>query len=72
MEMEKITAEEYQKNPTRYTVVAGNEDGAPTCTYGHVQTWVGYDKELKQYVRFTKSVFLRLVREKEKDFDLKK
>lgn len=70
--MEKITAEDYQKNPTRYIIVAGDEEGAPTCSYGHVQNWVGYDTVLKQYVRFTKSVFLKLVHEKEIGLDEKK
>jgi len=63
--MNKVTAAMYQENKERYILVAGTEDGAPRCSYGNIQKWVGYDVERKEYVRFTKSVFLKLVHEKE-------
>ncbi|MEO7214578.1 MAG: peptide-methionine (S)-S-oxide reductase MsrA [Mucilaginibacter sp.] len=59
--MEKVTAEMYQQNPQRYTLVDGSTEGAPTCAYGNVKEWVGYDKVERTFVRFTKSVYKKLV-----------
>lgn len=61
--MTKITAEIYEKDKERYTVVSGHVTGAPTCTFGNVQQWVGYDKKQKRFVRFTKSVFKKLIQQ---------
>ena len=63
--MDKITAEIYQQDPDRYTVMPGHEEGAPTCSFGNMQQWVGYDKTAQKYIRFTKSVFKQLVKQKE-------
>ena len=63
--MDKVTAELYQQNPDRYTLVAGRNEGAPTCPYGNEQKWVGYDQSEKKYIRFTKSVFKQLIKQKE-------
>ncbi len=63
--MDKVTAEVYHLDPERYDLVSGHQDGAPTCAYGNLQEWVGYDKMEKKFIRFTKSVFKRLVLEKE-------
>lgn len=63
--MDKVTAEMYQQNPERYILVSGHQEGAPTCSYGNVQQWVGYDKIEQTFIRFTKSVFKRLVQQKE-------
>ena len=59
--MDKVTAEMYQNDPQRYTLVDGSTEGAPTCTYGNVKEWVGYDKTEGTFVRFTKSVYKKLV-----------
>ncbi|MCI0922458.1 hypothetical protein [Sphingobacterium rhinopitheci] len=59
--MEKITAEIYQQDIDRYILVSGHQEGAPTCSYGNKLEWVGYDNKEKKYVRFTKSVFKKLV-----------
>ncbi|WP_134090290.1 hypothetical protein [Olivibacter sp. XZL3] len=59
--MNKITAEIYEQNPERYTLVKGNVQGAPSCRFVNTSDWVGYDKEKSTFVRFTKSVFKRLV-----------
>ena len=61
----KITAETYQLHPDRYILVSGHEKGAPTCPYGNIQQWVGYDTLNKEYIRFTKSVYKKLVEEME-------
>lgn len=61
----RITRELYDQDPTRYTIVRGDTEGAPFCPYGHCFQWVGYDLQEKAFVRFTKSVFKHLVQEKE-------
>ncbi len=53
----------HQENPERYTLVDGSTHGAPTCKFGNTAQWVGYDKVTKTFVRFTKSVYKRLVQE---------
>lgn len=65
--MDKVTAELYQQDPERYTLVSGHQDGAPTCSYGNLQTWVGYDKTEQKFIRFTKSVFKQLVQQEENE-----
>ena len=65
--MEKVTAEMYQQDPDRYTLVSGHEEGAPTCPYGNMQKWVGYDRAEEKFIRFTKSVFKQLVQKKENE-----
>ena len=59
--MDKVTAEMYQNDPQRYTLVEGSIAGAPTCAYGNVKEWVGYDKAEGTFVRFTKSVYKKLI-----------
>lgn len=65
--MDKVTAEIYQQEPDRYILVAGHQEGAPTCSYGNVQQWVGYDKTDQKFIRFTKSVFKQLIKQKENE-----
>ena len=65
--MDKVTAEIYQQNPDRYTLVPGHQEGAPTCSFGNVQQWVGYDNTEQKYIRLTKSVFKQLVQQKENE-----
>ena len=65
--MEKVTAEMYDQDPDRYTLVSGREEGAPTCPYGNMQQWVGYDRVEEKFIRFTKSVFKQLIQEKENE-----
>lgn len=59
--MEKVTGEMYQEDPQRYTLVDGSTQGASTCSYGNVKDWVGYDNVDKAFLRFTKSVYKKLV-----------
>ena len=65
--MEKVTAEMYDQDPDRYTLVSGHEEGAPTCPYGNMQQWVGYDRVEEKFIRFTKSVFKQLIQKKENE-----
>ncbi len=61
MEIRKINMEQFLNAQDRYILVRGNSEGAPLCPYGNHYEWIGYDKDLKQYVRFTKSVFKLLI-----------
>jgi len=42
-------------------VYIGTRPDAPPCPFGHRFKWIGFDKEKKEYVRVTKSVFKRLI-----------
>lgn len=61
MKLPKVDHEAYSLNPDRYELVSGNTAGAPNCPYGNKYQWIGFDKETKEFVRFTKSVFKKLV-----------
>jgi hypothetical protein len=61
--MKKITMEMYLDEPNRYELRSGSEADAPLCPYGNHYEWIGFDRLEKEYVRFTKSVFKRLMRE---------
>jgi hypothetical protein len=63
--MRKVNMQAYQSAPERYELRRGSSEGAPSCPYGNEYQWVGYDKVLEEYVRFTKSVFKLLVRGEE-------
>lgn len=60
--LRKVTRDEYILMPERYELRSGHEKGAPLCPYGNHFEWVGYDMEVKEYVRFTKAVFIKLRR----------
>ena len=68
--MRKVDMKSFLETPDRYQLRSGHEAGAPTCPYGNHYQWVGFDTQLKEYVRFTKSVFKVLVQkiEQEKGF----
>lgn len=61
--------EMFLKEPDRYSLRSGHTAGAPLCPYGNHYEWIGYDELTKTYVRFTKSVFKRLVQLQEKKND---
>ena len=65
--MRKVTREEYVTAPDRYELRPGNVEGAPPCPYGNQYQWVVYDKEEKEYVRVTKSVFKVLIDKEDKE-----
>ena len=54
----------YISQPERYELREGSAEGAPLYPYGNRFEWVGYDLERQEYVRFTKTVFKKLVQEK--------
>ncbi|MEM1122129.1 MAG: hypothetical protein AAGJ18_16910 [Bacteroidota bacterium] len=62
--MRKVTMEMYLQAPDRYELRSGRVEGAPLCPYGNRFEWIGYDKMTQEFVRFTKSVFKKLVRQK--------
>lgn len=57
-----ITAKEYNLSPDRYELRKGSAADAPLCPFGNHFEWIGFDKENKNYVRFTKSIFKRLIK----------
>ena len=61
----RITAEVFDQAPERYELRDGSTPDAPPCPYGNRYKWIGYDKKEEKYVRFTTSVFKRLVKDLE-------
>ena len=61
----KINMETYLLEPKRYELRSGQEEDAPPCPYGNRFQWIGFDKTTREYLRFTKSVFKKLVSQKE-------
>lgn len=53
--------EQFLNAPDRYILVKGDAEDAPLCPYGNHYEWIGYDTDLKEYVRYTKSVFKLLI-----------
>ncbi len=63
--MKKINNETFSKHPSRFELRKGKEHrDSPKCSYGNSYRWIGYDLETKEYVRFTKGVFKKLIRSK--------
>ena len=56
----KIDAKTFGQDPARFTLVKGDSPDAPTCPFGNHLPLVGFDLKNKTYVRFTKSVYIRL------------
>ena len=56
-----VGAREFNLCPTRYELRNGTLADTPLCLYGNMFNWIGYDKEEMKYVRFTKSVFKKLI-----------
>lgn len=54
--------EEFSNAPDRYELRPGVSEGAPLCPFGNHYEWIGFDKEENIYVRFTKSVFKKLIK----------
>ena len=59
--MRKVAMEEYLSNPDRYELRTGRSEGAPLCPYGNYYQWLGFDRSTNTYVRFTKSVFKKII-----------
>lgn len=58
-----IDSKIYHLSPSRFELRKGTAQGAPLCPYGNNYSWIGYDKKERKYVRFTKSVFKKLIKE---------
>ncbi|MCM5664177.1 hypothetical protein [Galbibacter mesophilus] len=61
MSLERIDSETYNQNPSQYRLVRGDTKDAPKCPFGHSYEWIGYDDVNQKFVRFTKSVFKKLI-----------
>lgn len=59
----KVNMEDYLLDTSRYELRSGQEEGAPLCPYGNHYQWIGFDKLTGEYLRFTKSVFKKLIRD---------
>ena len=70
--MRKVNMEQYLLEPERYELRSGQESDAPLCPYGNRYQWIGYDLEMQEYVRFTKSVFKKQIQQKVVDESAKK
>lgn len=64
MTLKRIDSESYNKNPQRYALISGATKGAPLCPYGNHYKWIGFDNDKNEFIRFTKSVFKKLVAQK--------
>lgn len=62
-----ITAELFNLFPDRYELRKGTQSDTPLCPFGNQFEWIGFDKEEMKYVRFTKSVFKKLIRQTDKN-----
>lgn len=63
--MRRVIMEEFLKQPDRYELRSGSSEGAPLCPFSNHFQWIGYDKEAAEYVRFSKSVFKKLIQKSE-------
>jgi len=61
--MRRVTMADFLKRPNQYELRSGSREGAPLCPFGNHFEWIGYDKEYLEYVRFSKSVFKKLIQE---------
>jgi hypothetical protein len=64
MTLRRINSETYHNNTSRYKLVAGTTKDAPLCPFGNSYKWIGYDNHENEFVRFTKSVFKKLIAQK--------
>ena len=64
--LRKVNMETYKLQPERYELRTGTEQGAPSCPYVNQYQWIGYDLIKEEYVRFTKSVFKKVIKDMEK------
>ena len=61
--------QEFLVDPARFELRSGNEKDAPLCPYNNHFEWIGFDNVKNEYLRFTKSVFKILVREKNNEIE---
>lgn len=56
-----VDAAVYQSDVERYEL-RKDDPNAPLCPYGNRREFIGFDKQENDYVRFTKSVFLKALK----------
>lgn len=56
-----IDSATFNAAPNRYKIRSGCNAGAPFCPYGNKYNWIGFDTAFNEFVRFTKSVFKKLI-----------
>lgn len=61
MELPRINKQLFDLDPERFQLLSGETEGAPLCPYGNKYEWIGFDKQEQIFVRFTKSVFKKLL-----------
>lgn len=61
MKLKRIDSQTYNQNPDQYRLVSGKTKGAPKCPYGNTYRWIGYDNVNHSFVRFSKSIFKKLI-----------
>lgn len=61
--MRRVNSEAFHLEPSRFELRRGSDPNAPNCPFGNRYEWIGYDLKTKEFVRFTKSVFKKLVAE---------
>ncbi len=56
-----IDAETFNSDEERYELRI-DDPLAPLCPYGNRRTFIGFDKKSNEFVRFTKSILIRLLK----------
>lgn len=64
MSLTRVNSKIFNQNPSQYELVSGNTKGAPKCPYGNTYQWIGYNHSNDSFVRFTKSIFKKLIQRK--------
>ena len=62
IELRRVNMESFLINPDRYELRKGTTLGAPNCPFGNNYRWIGFDRDTNEYIRFTTSVFKKLVK----------
>jgi hypothetical protein len=61
--MRRVCMDAYDCEPDRYVLRPGHTADAPLCPYGNRYKWVGYDTTTDEYVRYSKRLFIKLVKQ---------
>lgn len=57
-----VDAASYESDKNRYEL-RNYDPNAPLCPYGNQREFIGFDKKEDSYVRFTKSVLLKFLKQ---------
>jgi hypothetical protein len=61
--LDVIDSETYHKDENRYEIRSGSELSAPSCPFENKYKLIGFDKYSRKYVRFSKSVYRKLLQD---------